>query len=151
MPVEVILRRHVDSLGRCGEIVKVADGYARNYLLPLKIALPVTEASRRQIERERTTAEVREAEEKQAAEALARRLGDVECVIARMVGEADALYGSVTNADVSDSLAAKDLAVEKRRILLPEPLKQLGEFVVPIRLHPDVTAQVKVRVVKEDA
>ena len=151
MPVEVILRRHVDSLGRCGEIVKVADGYARNYLLPLKIALPVTEASRRQIERERTTAEVREAEEKQAAEALARRLGDVECVIARMVGEADALYGSVTNADISDSLAAKDLAVEKRRILLPEPLKQLGEFVVPIRLHPDVTAQVKVRVVKEDA
>ena len=151
MPVEVILRRHVDSLGRCGEIVKVADGYARNYLLPLKLALPVTEASRRQIERERTTAEVREAEEKQAAEALARRLGDVECVIARMVGEADVLYGSVTNADISDSLAAKDLAVEKRRILLPEPVKHLGEFVVPIRLHPDVTAQVKVRVVKEDA
>ena len=151
MPVEVILRRHVDKLGRCGEIVKVADGYARNYLLPLKIALPVTEASRRQVERERGTAEAREAEEKQAAEALARRLGDVECVIKRMVGEADALYGSVTNADISDSLAAKDLAVEKRRILLLEPLKHLGEFVVPIRLHPDVTAQVKVRVIKEDA
>ncbi len=151
MPVEVILRRHVDSLGRCGEIVKVADGYARNYLLPLKIALPVTEASRRQIKRERTTTEARETEEKQAAEALARRLGDVECVIARMVGETDALYGSVTNADISDSLAAKDLAVEKRRILLPEPLKHLGEFVVSIRLHADVTAQVKVRVVKEDA
>jgi large subunit ribosomal protein L9 len=150
MPVEVILRRHVDNLGRCGEIVKVADGYARNYLLPLKIALPVTEASRRQIARERGTAEAREAEEKRAAEVLAQRLGDVECVIARMVGEADALYGSVTNADISDSLAAKDLAVEKRRILLPEPLKHLGEFVVPIRLHPDVTAQVKVRVVKED-
>ena len=150
MPVEVILRRHVDSLGRCGEIVKVADGYARNYLLPLKLALPVTEASRRQIVRERGTAEAREAEEKQAAEVLAQRLGDVECVIARMVGEADALYGSVTNADISDSLAAKDLAVEKRRILLPEPLKHLGEFVVPIKLHPDVTAQVKVRVVKED-
>ncbi len=151
MPVEVILRRHVDSLGRCGEIVKVADGYARNYLLPRKIALPVTEASRRQIARERTTVETREAEEKQAAEVLAQRLGDVECVIARMVGEADALYGSVTNADISDSLAAKDLAVEKRRILLPEPLKQLGDFVVPIRLHPDVTAHVKVRIVKEDA
>ena len=150
MPVEVILRRHVDRLGRSGEIVKVADGYARNYLLPLKLALPVTEASRRQIERERGTAEAREAEEKQAAEVLAQRLGDVECVIARMVGEADALYGSVTNADISDSLAAKDLAVEKRRILLPEPLKHLGEFVVEIRLHPDVTAQVKVRVVKED-
>ena len=150
MPVEVILRRHVDNLGRSGEIVKVADGYARNYLLPLKLALPVTEASRRQIERERGTAEAREAEEKQAAEVLAQRLGDVECVITRMVGEADTLYGSVTNADISDSLAAKDLAVEKRRILLPEPLKHLGEFVVPIRLHPDVTAQVKVRVVKED-
>ena len=150
MPVEVILRRHVDNLGRSGEIVKVADGYARNYLLPLKLALPVTEASRRQIVRERGTAEAREAEEKQAAEVLAQRLGDVECVIARMVGEADALYGSVTNADISDSLAAKDLAVEKRRILLPEPVKHLGEFVVPIRLHPDVTAQVKVRVVKED-
>ena len=151
MPVEVILRRHVDTLGRCGEIVKVADGYARNYLLPLKIALPVTEASRRQIERERGAVEARDAEEKQAAEALAQRLGDVECVIARMVGETDALYGSVTTADISDSLAAKDLVVEKRRILLPEPWKHLGEFVVPIRLHPDVTAQVKVRVVKEDA
>ncbi len=151
MPVEVILRRHVDSLGRCGEIVKVADGYARNYLLPQKIALPVTEASRRQIKRERATADIREAEEKQAAEVFAQRLGGVECVIARMVGEADVLYGSVTNADISDSLAAKDLAVEKRRILLPEPLKHLGEFVVPIRLHPDVTAQVKIRVVKEDA
>ncbi len=149
MPVEVILRRHVDRLGRCGEIVKVADGYARNYLLPLKIALPVTEASRRQIERERVTVEAHDAEEKQAAERFAQQLGNVECVIARMVGETDALYGSVTNADISDSLAAKDLAVEKRRILLPEPLKHLGEFVVPIRVHPDVTAQVKVRVVKE--
>ena len=150
MPIDVILRRQVDNLGRRGEIVKVADGYARNYLLPRKIALPVTEASRRQIERERQAAETHEAEEQRAAKVFAKRLAGMECVIARKVGETDTLYGSVTTVDIAESLAGQDTTVEKRRILLPEPIKQVGEFVVPIRLHTDITVHLKVRIVKQE-
>ena len=148
--MEVILREHVDNLGRRGDVVKVADGYARNYLLPRKLALTVTESNRRQIERERKLVEAREAEERQMSEALAARIAQVEIVIARRVGETDALYGSVTAADVAEGLAAKGLEIERRRLQLAEPIKQLGEFMVPVRLHRDVTAEVKVVVVKEE-
>jgi large subunit ribosomal protein L9 len=147
--MEVILREHVEHLGRRGDVVKVADGYARNYLLPRKLALTVNEGNRRQIERERKLAEAREAEERQTAEALAARIGQIELVIARRVGETDALYGSVTAADVAEGLAARGLEIERRRLHLPEPIKQLGEFMVPVKLHRDVTADVKVVVVKE--
>jgi large subunit ribosomal protein L9 len=146
--MEVILREHVENLGRRGEVVKVADGYARNYLLPRKLALPVTTGSRRQIEHERKLAEVREAEEKAGAEALAARLGEIECVVARRVGENETLYGSVTAADVAECLAGKQYDIEKRKIQLHEPIKQLGEFTVPVRVHREVTARVKVKVVK---
>src|SRR5918992_3005537 len=98
--MEVILREHIDNLGRRGDVVKVADGYARNYLLPRKLALAVTETNKRQIERERKAADVRDAEEKQQAEALAARLTQVDIEIARRVGEHNALYGSVTSADI---------------------------------------------------
>jgi large subunit ribosomal protein L9 len=148
--MEVILRDHVENLGRRGDVVKVADGYARNYLLPRKLALTVTESNRRQIDRERKIAETREAEERQTAEALASRLAQTEIVVARRVGETDALYGSVTAADVVDGLAAKGLEIERRRLHLPDPIKQLGEFMVPVKLHRDVTAEVKVVVVKEE-
>jgi large subunit ribosomal protein L9 len=148
--MEVILREHVDNLGRRGDIVKVADGYARNYLLPRKLALTVTASNRRQIERERKLAETREAEERQTSEAFANRLAQVEIVIARRVGETEALYGSVTSADIAEALAAKGLEVERRKIQLGEAIKQLGEFSVPIKLHRDVTAAVKVMVVKEE-
>jgi large subunit ribosomal protein L9 len=130
--------------------VKVAPGYARNYLLPRKLALPVTESNRRQIAREKKVAEVRETEERQQAEAFASRLAEAEVVIARRVGETDALYGSVTTADIAEALAAKGLEVERRRIQLPEPIKQLGEFTVPVKLHRDVNADVKVQVVKQE-
>jgi large subunit ribosomal protein L9 len=148
--MEVILREHVDNLGRRGDVVKVADGYARNFLLPRKLALTVTESNKRQIERERRIADTREAEERQTAEALASRLSQTEIIIARRVGETEALYGSVTAADVAEGLSAKGLEIERRRIHLPEPIKQLGEFMVPVRLHRDVTAEVKVIVVKEE-
>jgi large subunit ribosomal protein L9 len=147
--MEVILREHVDKLGQRGDVVKVADGYARNYLLPRKLALTVTAANRKQIERERKLVEAREAEEHQTAEALANRVGQLEIVIARRVGETEALYGSVTAADIVEAVAAKGLEIERRKINLAEPLKQLGEFSVPIKLHRDVTAQLKVVVVKE--
>jgi large subunit ribosomal protein L9 len=148
--MEVILREHVENLGRRGDVVKVADGYARNYLLPRKLALTVTVSNKRQIDRERKIAETRETEERQTAEAFASRLQQTEIVIARRVGETDALYGSVTAADVAEALAAKGLEIERRRLHLAEPIKQLGEFMVPIRLHRDVTADLKVLVVKEE-
>ena len=147
--MEVILREHVENLGQRGDVVKVANGYARNYLLPRKLALTVTEGNRKQIDRERKVADLREAEERQGADAIAARLGSLEIVIARRVGETEALYGSVTSADIAEGLAAKGVEVERRKIQLAEPIKQLGEFQVPIRLHRDVTATVKVVVAKE--
>ena len=147
--MEVILREHVDNLGRRGDVVKVAAGYARNYLLPRKLALAVTEDNKRQIERERKVADAREAEEKSQAEALAQRITQLEIEIARRVGENDTLYGSVTSADISHALQAKGFDIEKRKIHLPEPLKALGESIVPVKVHRDVTAQVRVKVVAE--
>jgi large subunit ribosomal protein L9 len=149
--MEVILREHVDNLGRRGDVVKVAEGYARNYLLPRKLALAVTDGNKRQIEREKKVAEVKDAEEKQQADAVAARIAQTELEIARRVGENDTLYGSVTSADIAHALEAKGFSVEKRRITLPEPLKSLGEFTVPIKIHRDVTAQVKVKVVADKA
>ena len=149
--MEVILREHVEHLGRRGVVVKVAEGYARNYLLPRKLALLVTEGNKRQIEHERKLAEARELEEKQQAEAYAQRLGQLEIEIPRRVGENDTLYGSVTSADISHALQAKQFEIEKKKIVLPEPLKALGEFTVPVKIHRDVTAQVRVKVVAEGA
>jgi large subunit ribosomal protein L9 len=147
--MEVILREHVDNLGRRGDVVKVAAGYARNYLLPRKLALAVTEGNKRQIERERKNAEARELEEKSQAEAFAKRLTETEISIGRRVGENDTLYGSVTSADIASALTAKGFEIDKRKITLPEALKALGEFTVPVKVHREVTAQVKVKVVKE--
>ena len=147
--MEVILREHVDNLGRRGDVVKVAAGYARNYLLPRKLALPVTDSNKKQIERERKNAEVRELEEKTQAEAFAKRLAETDIAIGRRVGENDTLYGSVTSADIAHALTAKGFEIDKRKITLPEPLKALGEFTVPVKIHREVTAQVKVNVVKE--
>ena len=147
--MEVILREHVDNLGSRGDIVKVAAGYARNYLLPRKLALAVNEANRRQIERERKLAETRELEERSQAEAFAARLMQADIAIARRVGERDALYGSVTSADVAQALHSKGFEVDKRKIILPEPLKAIGEYTVPVKIHREVTAQVKISVVAE--
>lgn len=148
--MEVILREHVDNLGRRGDIVKVAEGYARNYLLPRRLALAVNEGNKRQIERERKNAEARELEEKTQADAFAARLAEIEIAIARRVGENDTLYGSVTSVDIASALAAKGFEVDRRKIVLAEPLKALGQVTVPIKIHRDVTAQVKVSVVPEE-
>ena len=147
MSIEVILKEHVEHLGRRGEIVKVANGYARNFLFPRKLALAVTAENKRQIERERAKAEAREAEDVQIAQALATRLEAIEIAIARRVGENETLYGSVTSADIAEALAARELGVDRRKIQLAEPLKTLGDHIVPVRLHRDVTADVNVTVV----
>ena len=147
--MEVILREHIDNLGQRGDVVKVADGYARNYLLPRKLALAVNESNKRQIEREKKIAAVRESEEKQQAEALAERLAQVEIEIARRVGENNTLYGSVTSADIAQALEAKGFPTDKRKISLPDPIKAVGETTVPLKLHREVTAQLRVKVVPE--
>jgi len=149
--MDVILREHVDNLGRRGEIVKVADGYARNYLLPRKLALLATEGNRKQVERERAKFEVRESEERQVAEAFGARLAGAEIVIARRVGETDALYGSVTTADIAEALAALGFDIDRRTLQLGEAIKTLGEVRVPVKLHREVTAHVVVKVVAEGA
>ena len=149
--IEVILRDHIDNLGRRGDIVNVANGYARNYLLPQKLALLVTPANRRQVERERVVADAREADERARAESFAERLRGAECVIPRRVGETGTLYGSVTSADVADQLATLDFEVDKRKIQLADPLKELGEFPVTVKLHRDVSTEVMVKVVQEAA
>ena len=149
--MEVILRAHVDNVGRRGEIVKVADGFARNYLLPRKLALPVTPGNLKHIERERVRFDAREAEERSGAEAIASRLAGLEIVISRKVGETEALYGSVTAADIAEGLAARKVDIDKRKIQLPEPIKRLGEYDVPVKLHRDVTTPIKVKVVAEGA
>jgi|SRR3954464_9134795 large subunit ribosomal protein L9 len=149
--MEVILREHVDNLGRRGEIVKVADGYARNYLLPRKLALLVTDGSRKQIERERGKFEAKEAEEKKAAEAVVERMSNLEIEIARKVGDTQALFGSVTASDIAAALLAKGFEIDRRKLQLRDPIKKLGEYAVPLKLHLDVTATVKVKVVAEGA
>ena len=149
--MEVILREHVDNLGRRGEVVKVADGYARNYLLPRKLALLVTDGNKQQIERERGKFEAREQEEKKVAEAMAARLSGVEIQIARKVGETEVLFGSVTSTDVATAMAAKGFEIDRRKLQLREPIKKLGEYAVPLKLHLDVTTTVKVKVVAEGA
>ncbi|MBI4885539.1 MAG: 50S ribosomal protein L9 [Acidobacteria bacterium] len=148
--MDVILREHVDNLGRRGEIVKVADGYARNYLLPRKLALVATDANRTHIERERRIAEAREAQEKGQAEAIAARLATVEIAIARRVGgETNQLYGSVTSADIAEFLKGKGFDIDRRKLILPESIKTLGPHTVPLKLHREVTVPLTVQVVKE--
>jgi large subunit ribosomal protein L9 len=149
--MEVILRDHVENLGRRGDVVKVADGYARNFLLPRKLALPATEANRKVVERQRRIADVKEAEEKTGAEAQAARLSALEIVVSRRVGEQEHLYGSVTSADIADALAEKGFEIDKRKISLADPLKSIGEFTVPVKLHRDVVAQLRVKVTPLEA
>jgi large subunit ribosomal protein L9 len=149
--MEVILREHVDHLGRRGEIVKVADGYARNFLLPRKLALLATEGNKKQVERERAKFDAKEAEDRQAAQRVADRIAGLELVISRRVGETDALYGSVTSGDVAEALAAKGFEIDRRKLQLDEAIKRIGDFDLPVKLHRDVTTTVKVKVVAEVA
>ena len=147
--MEVILREHVDHLGKRGEIVKVSDGYARNYLLPRKLALLATDGNKKHVERERKIMETRESEEKGQAEGIATRLTAIDIVIARRVGDTDQLYGSVTTSDIADFLKAKGFEIDRRKLILPEPIKAIGEHNVPLKLHREVTVPITVRVVAE--
>jgi large subunit ribosomal protein L9 len=147
--MELILRDDIEKLGRRGEIVNVAAGYGRNYLLPRGLAIPVTAANRAMIEKEKKTWEARMAKEKEEFESLAGRIAQLRFVAPRKVGDNEVLYGSVTAADVGDFLEGKGIEIDKRRVLIDEPIKHLGEHEVKIRLHPEVHANLKLLVTKE--
>jgi len=147
--MEIILRETIDNLGRAGQVVKVADGYARNYLLPKKLAYPVTAGNMKVIEFERQSLLRKDAKQKEDSERLKAILDPVEIVIRRKVGEQNALYGSVTNSDVAEALEAKGFQIEKRKIHMDDHIKKLGEYSIPIRLFKDVTANVKLKVEAE--
>ncbi len=147
MAIEVILREHVEHLGDRGEIVKVASGYARNFLLPRKLALAVTPENKKQIERERAVAEAKEAGQRADAQALAAKLTGIDIVIARRVGESHTLFGSVTNVDIADALAALQFTVDRRKIQMDEALRTVGEHKVHVKLFRDVTAELTVKIV----
>jgi large subunit ribosomal protein L9 len=147
--MEIILRETVDNLGRAGEVVKVANGYARNYLLPKKLAYLATPGNLKVIESERNSLLKKEAKQKDDADKLRGLLDAVEITIRRKVGEQNTLYGSVTNADISEELEKKGFEIEKRKIHMDDHIKSIGEFQIPIRLFKDVTAHVKLKVEAE--
>jgi large subunit ribosomal protein L9 len=146
---EVILRQAVDNVGQPGDIVKVSPGYARNYLLPRGLAYEATPGNRKRIEAERSRLEAAESARRGAARTLADRLEQVSLTFSARVGEEDKLFGSVTAADIAQQLHAQGFEIEKRQIDLHEPIKALGVYKVPIRLHADVKPEVRVWVIKE--
>ena len=148
--MEVILKEDVLKLGHRGDVVKVADGYGRNYLLPAKLAIQATSANKAVIEQMKASSVRKSAKEKTQSEDLAKQMNSVELTFERKTGENDHLFGSVTSGDIAHQLEAKGFTVDRRKIALEEPLKTLGEFHVPIKLHRDVTAHVKVTI-KSDA
>jgi large subunit ribosomal protein L9 len=147
--MRVILTQTIESLGIIGSEVEVKPGYARNYLLPQKKAVLATPQNRRRLELEKTKVDLQIAKERTLAEEMARRLEGVVCRISAKVAEEDRLYGSVTARDVIDALAAQNITVEKRMLLLTEPIKQLGTFKIPIRVYKGVEPQITVEVAAE--
>ena len=147
--MEIILREDVQHLGKVGEIMKVKDGYARNYLLPKGLAYPATEANKKKIAYEGERIAKQRASEKSTAETEATRLAGVQLSFAVKVGEEDKLYGSVTASDIQRKLEELGIRVDKRKIDLHEPIRELGEFSVGIKIHPEVRPEVRITVVKE--
>jgi large subunit ribosomal protein L9 len=147
--MKVILTQTIESLGIIGSETDVKPGYARNFLLPQKKAVLATPQNRRRLEQEKAKFELQVAKERQLAEEMAKRLEGVVCRIAAKVAEEDRLYGSVTARDVIESLAAQNITIEKRMLLLSEPIKQLGSFQVPIRVYKGVEPEITVEIVAE--
>jgi large subunit ribosomal protein L9 len=148
--MQIILQEDVEKLGTRGEIVDVAEGYARNYLLPHRKGLAATAANLKRLEHMRVIYAKREATERDDAQKLAELLAGVTLTMTRKAGENDQLFGSVTSADVADALAAQEFKIEKRKIELEEPIKLIGEYQVPVRLHREVSAAVKLIVKREE-
>ncbi len=148
--MKVILKENLDNLGQRGSVVNVKDGYARNYLLPKGLAMRYTPGAVKVLEQERRMYETRQLKEKEEAAALAEKIQAVELTVLKRAGDQDVLYGSVTPTDVADLLREKGFTVDKRKILLHEPIKKLGEYEIPVRLHHEVTPKVRLHVIKEE-
>lgn len=148
--MQIILQEDVEKLGTRGQLVEVAAGYARNYLLPRKLGIEATPGNMKRLEKMRATFAKKEATEKEAAQKLAELLTAVSVTLTRKAGENDQLFGSVTSGDVAEALAAQGYNIEKRKIVLADPIKVVGEFEIPIKLHREVTSSVKLAVKKEE-
>ncbi len=149
--MEVILKEDVAQLGSRGDVVKVAEGYGRNFLLPRKLAIEASQGNKKVIDQMRAAAVRRSAKEKSQAEELSKQFDGLSISFARRSGEQDQLFGSVTSGDIADALEKKGFNLDRRKIQLHEPLKTVGEFTVPVKLHKDVTAHLKVVIEKEAA
>src|SRR5271155_3566413 len=147
--MDVILKEDVDKLGSRGDLVKVASGYARNFLLPQRLAVPASDSNKKIIEQERQAHLRKEAKLATEAGDLAKLMSSVTVTISQKAGENDQLFGSVTSKDIAEALEKQGYTVERRKIVLDEPIKTLGEFKIPVRLHREVTAEITVHVVKE--
>jgi large subunit ribosomal protein L9 len=147
--MEIILREDVEKLGRRGDVVKVAEGYGRNFLLPRGLAMAVSDSNKAMIAKERKAHDARLAKEKAEFEALAQRIASLRFVAPRKVGENDVLYGSVTSGDIAEFLKGKGIEIDKRKVTLDEPIKRLGDHEIKIKLHPEVVATLKLMVSKE--
>lgn len=147
--MEIILKEDVENLGHRGDVVKVAQGYGRNFLLPRKLGIEATAGNRAVVEQMKNSSVRRSAKEKADAELLLQQLDQVSLSFTRKSGDSDHLFGSVTGADIAQALESQGFEIDRRKVHLVEPLKSLGEFLVPVRLHRDVTAHVKVNVSKE--
>ena len=147
--MEIILREDVEKVGARGAVVKVADGYARNYLFPKRLAVPATESNKKIVEQEREAYLRREAKLKGEAEGLGQIMSNVTLTFRQRVGENDQLFGSVTAKDIADALEAQNYHIERRKVHLDEPIRTLGEYKVPLRLHRDVTTEITVLVQPE--
>lgn len=148
--MQIILQEDVEKLGTRGQVVEVKEGYARNFLLPRKLALEASAGNLKRLEKMRAVFAKKEATERADAEKLAELLASVSLEFTRRAGDTDQLFGSVTSADVSEALAAQGFTVDKRKVVLPEPIKTVGEFEVPLKLHRELTTNVKVVVKKEE-
>jgi large subunit ribosomal protein L9 len=146
--MEVILRQAVENLGKPGDLVAVKAGYARNYLIPRGYALPATEGNKKRIEQQKARLEAAENERRQAAQQVAERLEQVSLTFSARVGEEEKLFGSVTAADIAQQLQAQGFEIEKRQVDLHEPIKALGVYRVPVKLHAEVKPEVRVWVIK---
>ena len=147
--MKVILKETIDSLGIIGSEVTVADGYARNFLLPQKKAVPATPQNHRMLEHEKAKFELQIAKERTVAEEMAQKLEGVVCKIEAKVSDEDRLYGSVSVRDIIDALAAQDISVEKRMVLITEPIKALGSYKIPIRVYKEVEPEITIEVIPE--
>ena len=148
--MEVILKKSVEGLGVPGDVLKVADGYARNYLLPMQLAVHATERNRRYLEHQKRVIDQQETKDKERARQIASQINGVTCTLKRRAGENDRLFGSVTSMDVAEALRAEGCELERRFLELAEPIRELGVFMVPVRLHTDVVVELRVVVEREE-